>query len=1315
METELRTDSLQARKRREINGSVLIATALFLAVAFYLPGPRSGVLGRIFLGCSKGLIGPLAYALPPLLLYMALDFFVERRLLRTRRRIVHSVVLLLLATTFVQIFRLRYEDLAPLLNRRYGAGGQTATHLLQSLWLCSVDAGQAQASGVASLGGVLGGLIGLGLQRLIGQVGTTLLLVAALLIELILLFDFSLSLLMKEVSRYFQQQWERQRWAQNWLHRETEDKVDEGGEVYLGASSDLELEPEPQPISDEPRSDDEEDRIRELLERQTAGQQLGDPDLPGGAEGQYPAADYASAEAQLGRWEDSQDVYWGNGAHGFWDLGDLDAGGAKRLSVEEQKQYREDQPWESSAEQGRSLFTDQPIAGYDAGQRTELDLMEGAATADFYPETGTGTAVHEQARLQAADQAAVEAYGPGTSGVQGLPPTTKLSQGAAPGDLEIPSFLREASARSRNAAELEEDLDRILRYTAEEQEDWGQVELDSAEAGPIRQVEGLQLLQNTVAMSSEAGEGKDLAAWTEPQHEGQTGEARPQQVWSPEGLSADAFAAESWTAAVPEQVDSASPALRPSTLDVQQLWELPGAAKDPFKAQQPAAWQPDMGARPSGQVWQEQNSDPEASWNFGAAESLAAPLQSALGSAARLGGATLSGGHMASTAGYKASAELGEEQKQSTARPSWLQPAKKKEAGNAAVDGALLEAAVTDPGSVDGTVDRDTSQPSGLAEAREAWPSDPQDQGTGTSGQTGAKIPRSAGTSDPRFSEGQVTRGQDTATAKSVPPGHALSSSRGTEGLAASKAAETGRKPGLPEARSYVFREHEGGPQARLQQQEFPREDGAEAAYVLPPLALLQPENHSGDAGRSREIQKLAERLKQTLENFRVEARIVDITTGPTITRFELAPGPGVKVSKIVNMKDDIALSLAAAGMRVEAPIPGKSAIGFEIPNRHKSPVNLRGLIESAEFRRAKPLLTAALGRDIAGAPILLDIADMPHLLIAGATGSGKSVCINAILLSLLYRAKPSELKLLMIDPKVVELSVYNGIPHLLAPVVTDPQKAANTLNWAVVEMLRRYELFAEASVRDFKGYNMHAQQRGLDKLPYIVIVIDELADLMMTASAEVEGAISRLTALARAAGIHLIIATQRPSVDVITGIIKANIPKRIAFAVSSQVDSRTIIDMVGADQLLGKGDMLYPVKDSSKPQRGQGAFVSNHEVEAVVSYIQAQGLKGYDEALAEQIVNTDSEASSPGGSGKNSSQEDELFDEAVELILDTGMASVSTLQRRLSLGHPRAGRLMDALEKAGIVGPQAGSKPRKILISRAQWEVRKAQELNDI
>lgn len=475
----------------------------------------------------------------------------------------------------------------------------------------------------------------------------------------------------------------------------------------------------------------------------------------------------------------------------------------------------------------------------------------------------------------------------------------------------------------------------------------------------------------------------------------------------------------------------------------------------------------------------------------------------------------------------------------------------------------------------------------------------------------------------------------------------------------------------------------------------------AEKPYVFPPISLLgrDPGNSSGSG--ILEQQKNGRKLEMTLKSFGVEARVINVSAGPTVTRYEVSPSQGVKVSKIVNLADDIALNLAASGIRIEAPIPGKAAVGIEVPNKETKSVYLRTVLESDAFRKHPSKLAFALGEDITGNPIVTDIAKMPHLLIAGATGSGKSVCINTLITSILYKADPKEVKLLLVDPKVVELSVYNGIPHLLIPVVTDPKKASAALNWAVREMLERYNDFAACGVRDIKGFNAMKEEKGEPeaKMPQIVIIIDELADLMMAAPGEVEDSICRLAQMARAAGMHLIIATQRPSVDVITGVIKANIPSRLAFAVSSGIDSRTILDMVGAEKLLGKGDMLFYPSGQAKPSRIQGAFVTDKEVEQIVDFLRKSSRPGYTQEVVDQITAVAKNASGP------SEETDEFFEQAVDLILEKEKASVSMLQRQFRIGYNRAARLMDELERRGLVGPEEGSKPRKVLITRAQWE----------
>ncbi len=478
--------------------------------------------------------------------------------------------------------------------------------------------------------------------------------------------------------------------------------------------------------------------------------------------------------------------------------------------------------------------------------------------------------------------------------------------------------------------------------------------------------------------------------------------------------------------------------------------------------------------------------------------------------------------------------------------------------------------------------------------------------------------------------------------------------------------------------------------------------------YVFPPTDLLKMrDNDNGDI--TEELRKNADTLTNTLQSFGVTARVIDINRGPAVTRYELQPGAGVKVSKIANLSDDLALNLAAKSVRIEAPIPGKAAVGVEVPNKNRDIVNMRELIESREFQEAKSKLTVALGRDIVGNIVLADLKEMPHLLVAGSTGSGKSVCINTMIISLLYKSSPDEVKLLLIDPKVVELSVYNGIPHLLIPVVTDPRKAAGALNWAVSEMLKRYQMFADNAVRDIDGYNKLADSRDdMQRMPKVVIIIDELADLMLVASSEVEDAINRLAALARAAGMHLVVATQRPSVDVITGVIKSNIGSRIAFKTSSQVDSRTILPDGSAEKLLGKGDMLfYPQTDM---RRVQGCFVSDSEVEEVVRFVKNGGTASYDEGILDDIEKlavkdktkkSSDDYSSEGGGFDDG---DDMLDAAIECVIEMGMASTSMLQRKLKLGYARAARIIDQMEERGIVGPFEGSKPRQVLISKEQW-----------
>ncbi len=489
-------------------------------------------------------------------------------------------------------------------------------------------------------------------------------------------------------------------------------------------------------------------------------------------------------------------------------------------------------------------------------------------------------------------------------------------------------------------------------------------------------------------------------------------------------------------------------------------------------------------------------------------------------------------------------------------------------------------------------------------------------------------------------------------------------------------------------------------------------EEAAQAVkpeYVFPPLSLLHKGSSKAKRGQEDEIRQTAVKLQQTLESFGVNVTVTNVSCGPSVTRYELLPEQGVKVSKIVSLADDIKLNLAASDIRIEAPIPGKSAVGIEVPNAENTTVPLRDLLESDEFINHKSKLAFATGKDIGGNVVISDIAKMPHLLIAGATGSGKSVCINTLIMSILYKAKPDEVKLIMIDPKVVELSVYNGIPHLFIPVVTDPKKAAGALNWAVSEMTDRYEKFAEMGVRDLKGYNQKVDSipdsgdgTKPEKLPQIVIIVDELADLMMVAPGEVEDAICRLAQLARAAGIHLVIATQRPSVNVITGLIKANMPSRIAFAVTSGVDSRTIIDMYGAEKLLGKGDMLFYPQGYQKPVRVQGSFVSDEEVSAVVDFLKEKNTDVvYNTEMEEQIA----KVKQASATAKNAEDKDELFADAGKFIIEKDKASIGMLQRVFKIGFNRAARIMDQLGEAGVVGPEEGTKPRKILMSEEDFE----------
>lgn len=517
--------------------------------------------------------------------------------------------------------------------------------------------------------------------------------------------------------------------------------------------------------------------------------------------------------------------------------------------------------------------------------------------------------------------------------------------------------------------------------------------------------------------------------------------------------------------------------------------------------------------------------------------------------------------------------------------------------------------------------------------------------------------------------------------------------------------------------------------------------------YIKPPFNLLEAQPPEQESNISLELNQNGKMLVETLKSFGVQTTIVNICRGPSVTRYELQPASGVKISKITNLADDIAMNLAATGVRIEAPIPGKNAVGIEVPNKNVSIVKMRGLVESDEFQSSKSKLTVALGTDITGKITLADLSRMPHLLIAGSTGSGKSVCINSMLVSLLYKASPDEVKLLLIDPKVVELGVYNGIPHLLVPVVTDPRKAAGALNWAVNEMLNRYKVFAEYNVRDMHSYNRYVdrqnaeydenaadihvddsersfeedemlaqaqaeisgsdaapEKRKLEKMPQIVIVIDELADLMMAASKEVEESICRLAQMARAAGMHLVIATQRPSVDVITGLIKANVPSRIAFAVKSVIDSRTILDTAGADKLLGRGDMLFSPIGTTKPIRVQGCYVDDTEIENIVDFIKKNKVVEYDESVIEEIERNAIPENNAGGGDELNGDIDPMMEEAIKCVVEAGQASTSMLQRRFRLGYARAGRLIDEMEQMGVVGPHEGAKPRKVLMSYQQW-----------
>lgn len=484
--------------------------------------------------------------------------------------------------------------------------------------------------------------------------------------------------------------------------------------------------------------------------------------------------------------------------------------------------------------------------------------------------------------------------------------------------------------------------------------------------------------------------------------------------------------------------------------------------------------------------------------------------------------------------------------------------------------------------------------------------------------------------------------------------------------------------------------------------------------YCFPPISMLAASKQANPALETEELQTNGRILVETLKSFGVQTKILDICRGPSVTRYEIQPAAGVKISKITNLADDLALNLAAAGVRIEAPIPGKAAVGIEVPNKSRHTVRMRDLIESNQFQTSKSKLTVVLGRDIAGEVVAADLSKMPHLLIAGTTGSGKSVCINSLIVSMLYKATPDEVRFLMIDPKAVELTEYNGLPHMLVPVVTDPHKASGALGWAVSEMMKRYKIFAECNVRNLKGYNAQAEAMGfqdengqpMPAMPQIVIIIDELADLMMAAPKEVEDSICRLAQLARAAGMHLVVATQRPSVDVVTGLIKANIPSRIALTVSNSVDSRTILDAGGAEKLLGNGDMLFAPVGTQKPVRVQGCYVSDAEISSVVEFAKKSKAITYDEKVIEEIERN---AANETGKSSDSAEDgdgtgDPMMDEAIKCVVEAGQASTSLLQRRLRLGYARAGRLIDEMEQMGIVGPHEGSKPRQVLMTYAQW-----------
>lgn len=493
-----------------------------------------------------------------------------------------------------------------------------------------------------------------------------------------------------------------------------------------------------------------------------------------------------------------------------------------------------------------------------------------------------------------------------------------------------------------------------------------------------------------------------------------------------------------------------------------------------------------------------------------------------------------------------------------------------------------------------------------------------------------------------------------------------------------------------------------------LKPDKLTEENEPEKQYIMPSLDCLSMPKAGNKTRYEDELKSNATKLVDTLMSFGVETRIVDISRGPSVTRYEIQPAAGVKISRITNLSDDIALNLAASGVRIEAPIPNKAAVGIEVPNKNRSTVTLREIIDTDQYKKAKSKLLVALGKDIAGNCTFADLAKMPHLLVAGTTGSGKSVCLNSMIVSILYNAKPDEVKLLMIDPKQVEFTVYNGIPHLIVPVVSDPRKASGALAWAVTEMLTRYKTFSDNNVRDISGYNSICESIGQKKMPQIVIFIDELSDLMMAAPHEVEDSICRLAQMARAAGMHLVIATQRPSVDVITGLIKANIPSRISLKVSSQIDSRTIIDTAGAEKLLGNGDLLFYPVGVAKPVRIQGCYLSDKEVETVVDFIKSQEQSSYDDDVMQEIERQAAiekkKASGVSDEDGDSGETDEMVPKAIEVVVESQMASTTLLQRKLKLGYARAARIMDNLEERGIIGPFEGSKPRKVLVTKQQW-----------